>query len=171
MLLFLLFLENTDLCPFLHSHYRNFIGSNTTFQHQFNGLYYSSVYSHMREPDTFPRSTNSIFTYTLRCLSLVLAACMYPPDFRHSYIMVFHNKNSYSTTLPMLKHQHTFLYVLHIVPLIRWFVSSLCEFEHSHHRYFIDPRHIIIHAFYSHLFGQVGSNHFCTNLTLMISSV
>jgi hypothetical protein len=118
-------LENIDLCPFLYSHYRSFIGSSTTFQHWLSSLYDSSATSRMREANTFPRSTNFICTYTLRCLSLVLIACMYPPDFIHSHIMVFHNKNSYLTTLSMLQHQHTFLYVRHIVPLIRWFVSSL----------------------------------------------
>lgn len=37
-------LLNYDLRPFLHFHYRYFIGSTSTFQHKLNSLYSSSVY-------------------------------------------------------------------------------------------------------------------------------
>ena len=87
--------ENNDLRPFLHSRYRNFFGSTSTFQHQFNCLlFFDSLYL-VEISDTFPRSTESISTYTLSCLSLVLLAWRCPPAFWLSHHMVFHNKNSY----------------------------------------------------------------------------
>lgn len=52
-----------DSCPFLHLHYKDFIGSNTTFQYQLSSLFFFvCTYTF----DTFLCSDNSIFTYILR---------------------------------------------------------------------------------------------------------
>ena len=48
-----------DLWPFLHSHYRNFIGSTTAFQQQFICLLFF-VRFFLAESAAFPRSGNSI---------------------------------------------------------------------------------------------------------------
>ena len=76
--------------------------------------------------------------------------------------MVFHNQDSYFTTLTPLRAA---LYVStqsYIGPLNSRVRQSLW---HTHHRNFIDFRHITNHISYFNLSWQVGSSHFCTNLT------
>lgn len=53
--------------------------------------------------------------------------------------MGFHRVHTYFPTLTMISHTRAFLHDTFLDPYIRRFVRP---FGHSHHRYFIDPRHI-----------------------------
>jgi hypothetical protein len=60
-------------------HYKDFFGSTTTFQHRFNSLLFFVCLFPFWKLDTFPRSLNSICTYSL------LGFCYRPVGFICAY--------------------------------------------------------------------------------------
>ena len=123
-----------DLWPFLTVLFfaDDIIGSTTAFQQEFIRLLSFAGLS-SRLP-AFPCSDNPICTYTHRCL---LWACKL--DAACNGVWCFIVK---AFTPPHLPHNlvgYTFLCSQRLEPLLHRFVSQL---RHTHHRYFIDPRHI-----------------------------
>ena len=104
------------------------------FHHGLSGLYVSTATLQMGSARDLPRSDNPICAYTRRCL---LWACKL--DAACNGVWYFIVK---ALTLPHLPHNsvsNTFLYCQRLEPLLHRFVSQL---RHTHHRYFIDPRHM-----------------------------
>ena len=104
------------------------------FHHGLSGLYVSTATLRMGSAHDFRRSDNPICTYTHRCL---LWACKL--DAACNGVWCFIVK---AFTPPHLPHNlvgYTFLCSQRLEPLLHRFVSQL---RHTHHRYFIDPRHI-----------------------------
>lgn len=104
------------------------------FHHRLSDLYVSTATLQMGSAHDLRRSDNPICTYTLRCLLWACkldAACngvwcfivkaLTPPHLPHKFV------RGRISTLERLE------------PLLHRFVSQL---RHTHHRYFIDPRHI-----------------------------
>lgn len=125
-------IENiSDLSPSLHSHYRNFTGSNSTFQHRFNGLLFFVHLSQMSDSIPFP--VPIILSFIMIPLGAWLCSCKLgcARQFYFSHNMVFHNKYSYFTTLTTFSGPYTFPYKFHIDALIRRFVSTviICAFS------------------------------------------
>lgn len=127
---FILILVN-DLWLLLRFHYKNFIAHTTTFTENSDAYCTSSSYHYWLF--CFPRSNNSICTYILRCL---LWACMLGNAC--NITRCFITCKFYSTSHTH-KGVYAFLHIFHLDPFIHRFVSLL---RHSHHRYFIDLRHI-----------------------------
>lgn len=104
------------------------------FHHGLSGLYVSTATLRMGSAHDLRRSDNPICTYTRRCL---LWACKL--DAACNGVWCFIVK---AFTPPHLPHNlvgYTFLCSQRLEPLLHRFVSQL---RHTHHRYFIDPRHI-----------------------------
>lgn len=127
-----------DLWPFLNSHYKNFIGSTTTFQHQFRCLLFFVTLDH--------GSLIPFLVPTFLPVHISLGACCAPVSlnrpariFFPSSVTDFHSNYFYSSALTPNEWSYTFLYSIRIDAYIRKFVSI---FIHSHHRYFMGTRPI-----------------------------
>lgn len=127
-------LSHNDLRPFLRFHYRNFTGSISTFQHQYDGLLFFVRLHHDEMPDTFPCSDYPICACTSLGLRFEPASWNAPvTHYGFSYVgfLLDHTCGAYAP--------YAFLRISPFDPYVRGFVSP---FGHSNHRCFVDPRHI-----------------------------
>ena len=104
------------------------------FHHRLSGLYVSTATLQMRSAHDLRRSNNPICAYTRRCL---LWACKLDAAFNGVWCFIVK-----AFTPPHLPHKFVRGHISvfkRLEPLLHRFVSQL---RHTHHRYFIDPRHI-----------------------------